>query len=248
MQVTFRNLMWAMYPLSVILIFSGVSKSKPIKKHGTAWTLGTLLGVTKHRSIRFYQSGSYKSENITAGKRISTALWIKNLTFYQVGIPFLLSKKRKLWDGQISQHMFSRNISFKVEPCGTSPYIWNTFIQGTTPFRGYKILSRKNVQIIFVPVISDWRDTFFLGPKTGFNLPSGDTLKKRLTTKSVDNFKFTLLRRATAFTRRTISLKLMYFTCGNATHHNAARDKVNLVFLHIVYLLEIIIAADPETK
>ena len=31
----------------------------------------------------------------------------------------------------------------------------------------------------------------------------------------------------------------MYFTCGNATHHNAARDKVNLVFLHIVYLLEI---------
>ena len=89
---------------------------------------------------------------------------------------------------------------------------------------------------------------FFLGRKAGFNLPSGDTLKKRLTTKSVDNFKFTLLRRTTAFTRRTISLKLMYFTCGNATHNNAARDKVNLDFLHIIYLLEIIIAADPETK
>ena len=40
----------------------------------------------------------------------------------------------------------------------------------------------------------------------------------------------------------------MYFTCGNATHNNAARDKVNLDFLHIIYLLEIIIAADPETK
>lgn len=92
------------------------------------------------------------------------------------------------------------------------------------------------------------KEHFFSGSENGFNLPSGDTLKKRLTTKSVDNFKFTLLRRATAFTRRTISLKLMYFTCGNATHHNAARDKVNLVFLHIVYLLEIIIAADPETK
>ena len=47
------------------------------------------------------------------------------------------------WDGQISQHMFSRDISFKVEPCGTSPYIWNTFIQGTTPFRGYKIFPGK---------------------------------------------------------------------------------------------------------
>ena len=51
-----------------------------------------------------------------------------------------------------------------------------------------------------------------------------------------------------AITRRTISLKLTYFTCGNATHNNAARDKVNLDFLHIIYLLEIIIAADPETK
>ena len=30
---------------------------------------------------------------------------------------------------------------------------------------------------------------FFLGPKTGFNLPSGGHTQKRLTTKSVDNFK-----------------------------------------------------------
>ena len=67
--------------------------------------------------------------------------------------------------------MFSRNISFKVEPCGTSPYIWNTLIQGTTPFRGYKILSWKNVQIIFVPVISDWRDTFFWVQKPGLTSP-----------------------------------------------------------------------------
>ena len=89
---------------------------------------------------------------------------------------------------------------------------------------------------------------FFWVRKPGLTSPPGTHSKKRLTTKSADNFKFTLLTRATAFTRRTISLKLMYFTCGNATHNNAARDKVNLDFLHIIYLLEIITAADPETK
>ena len=34
------------------------------------------------------------------------------------------------------------------------PFLWDTSIQGTHPFRGHKIRSRRNVQIIFVFIIS----------------------------------------------------------------------------------------------
>ena len=34
------------------------------------------------------------------------------------------------------------------------PLLWDTSIQGTPPFRGHKIWSRKNVHIIFVSVTS----------------------------------------------------------------------------------------------
>ena len=118
---------------------------------------------------------------------------------------------------------FSR-VPFSVEP---PPFIWNTFIWGTAPFRGQNLIPEKcshNLCTCYLYSRDNsvqGKETLFLSPKTGFNLPSGDTLKKRLTTKSVDNFKFTLVTMTTASTTPTISLKLMYFACGNATHNNA---------------------------
>ena len=70
--------------------------------------------------------------------------------------------------------------------------LWDTSVQGTSPFRGHKIWSRKNVRIIFVFVNSIVWTPLFRG-KGHFNN------NKWLTTKIVDNFKCSLVTMAAAF-------------------------------------------------
>ena len=89
--------------------------------------------------------------------------------------------------------------------------------QGTLPFRGQKIWSRKNVRIIFVSVTSTEGAPLFRRKghfKLRFSLYSGDILafKTWPTTNRVDTSKSTLI---------TISLKSTFCTCGNSTHNIA---------------------------
>ena len=90
--------------------------------------------------------------------------------------------------------------------------LWDTSIQGTAPFRGLKIWSRKNVHRIFVFVTSTegillfrGKKHFFWVPKPGFNFYSGNTLalkkvKKWLTTIIVDTvFRSALLSYGESF-------------------------------------------------
>ena len=131
-----------------------------------------------------------------------------------------------------------------VAPCDESitvkPLLRDTFIQGTLLFRAQKILSRKNVHIIFVFATSmegtllftRGKGHFFWIPKPGVNLHLGETLaiKKWLTTKIIDKlFKRTLVTVVTAFKTRTISLKSMYCTFRNSTH-NRRRDNLTMIF------------------
>jgi len=71
--------------------------------------------------------------------------------------------------------------------------LWDTSLQETPPFRGHKIWSRKNVDIIFVSVTSiegipllRGKGHFLWVPKPRLNLHLGDTPapKKWLTTKA----------------------------------------------------------------
>ena len=62
------------------------------------------------------------------------------------------------------------------------PLLWDTSIQGSPPFRGHKIWSRKNVHMIFVSIPSSVGTPLFRGkahifwvPKPGVNLHSEDT-------------------------------------------------------------------------
>ena len=89
--------------------------------------------------------------------------------------------------------------------------------QGTLPFRGQKIWSRKNVRIIFVSVTSTEGAPLFRRKeqfKPRFSLYSGDTLafKTWPTTNRVDTSKSTLI---------TTSLKSTICTCENSTHNIA---------------------------
>ena len=63
------------------------------------------------------------------------------------------------------------------------PLLWDTSVQGTSPFRGDKIWSRKNVHIIFEFVNSvvgtppfRGKGHFFWVPKPGLNLHTKDSL------------------------------------------------------------------------
>ena len=64
------------------------------------------------------------------------------------------------------------------------PHVWDNSIQETTPFRGHKIWSRKNVHIIIFVFVTSVEGTplfrgkrhFFWVRKPEFNLHSGDTL------------------------------------------------------------------------
>ena len=60
--------------------------------------------------------------------------------------------------------------------------LWNTSIQRAPPFRGHKIGSRKNVNIIFVSFTSvvgtrRRKGHFFWVTKPGFTFHSGNTLE-----------------------------------------------------------------------
>ena len=97
------------------------------------------------------------------------------------------------------------------------PFQWDTSNQGTLPFRGQKIWSRKNVRIIFVPVTSTEGAPLFRRKghfKPRFSLYSGDTLafKTWPRTNRFDTSKSTLI---------TTSLKSTFCTCGNSTHNIA---------------------------
>ena len=99
---------------------------------------------------------------------------------------------------------------------------WNLSFE--TPL--YKVWSRKNVHIMFVTSIKGTpvfrkKGHLFWVLKPRFNLHSGDTLghKKLLTTRVIDKFKSSLVTMATAFKTQTISLKSIYYTCGNSTHN-----------------------------
>ena len=131
-----------------------------------------------------------------------------------------------------------------VAPCEESitvkPLLWDTFSQETPLFRGHNILSRKNVDIIFVfatsiegtPLFTRGKEHFFWIPKPGFNLHLGETLaiKKWLTTKIIDKlFKRKLVTTVTAFKTWTISLQSMNCTCGNSTHDHR-RDNLTMIF------------------
>ena len=100
------------------------------------------------------------------------------------------------------------------------PLHYDTSFEGTSPFRGHKIWSRRNVHIIFVSVTSIEGTPLFRGkgrilrvPKRGFNLHSGDTLaiKKWLSLSAHDE----------CFQKWINSLKSMYCTSGNSTHNIA---------------------------
>ena len=80
------------------------------------------------------------------------------------------------------------------------PLLWDTSIQGTSPFRGHKIWSQKNALIIFVLVTTIDGTPLFRGKghilwvlKLGFTLHSGDTLtfKRWLTTERIHILKRT---------------------------------------------------------
>ena len=120
------------------------------------------------------------------------------------------------------------------------PFQWDTSNQGTLPFRGQKIWSRKNVRIIFVSVTSTEGAPLFGRKehfKPRFSLYSGDTLAFTTwpTTNRVDTSKSTLI---------TISLKSTFYTCGNSTH-NIAEISLAWFFLHYVAALP---AADSEAE
>ena len=126
------------------------------------------------------------------------------------------------------------------ESITVKPLLWDTFSQETPLFRGHNILSRKNVDIIFVfatsiegtPLFTRGKEHFFWIPKPGFNLHLGETLaiKKWLTTKIIDKlFKRTLVTTVTAFKTWTISLQSMNCTCGNLTHDHR-RDNLTMIF------------------
>ena len=89
----------------------------------------------------------------------------------------------------------------------------------TTPYRGHKIWSGKDVHMIFISVtyiegtpLFKGKGQVFLVLKPGFNLHSADTLalKTWLTTKKVDIFKCTLMTMMAAFTNWTISFTSIY--------------------------------------
>ena len=99
---------------------------------------------------------------------------------------------------------------------------WNLSFE--TPL--YKVWSWKNVHIMFVTSIKGTpvfrkKGHLFWVLKPRFNLHSGDTLghKKLLTTRVIDKFKSSLVTMVTAFKTQTISLKSIYYTCGNSTHN-----------------------------
>ena len=46
------------------------------------------------------------------------------------------------------------------------PFLWDTSIQGTPPFRGHKICPQKNVHIIFHYLLPQGRETLFVGPES----------------------------------------------------------------------------------
>ena len=120
------------------------------------------------------------------------------------------------------------------------PLLWDTSIQGSTPFRGQKIWPWENSHIIFVfvtsiegtPLFRGWGH-FFWVPKPEFYLHSGDTLalKTWLTTMRVDFFCCTLVTMLIAFMNWTISLKSMYCTSVNWTY-NVAEMSQWWLFLH----------------
>ena len=96
--------------------------------------------------------------------------------------------------------------------CTETPWV-------TTPYRGHKIWSGKDVHMIFISVtyiegrpLFKGKGQVFLVLKPGFNLQSGDTLalKRWPTTKKVDIFKSTLMTMMAAFTNWTISFTSIY--------------------------------------
>ena len=73
--------------------------------------------------------------------------------------------------------------ALQVQKATVEPLHWETSIQGTPPFRGHKIWSRKNTHIIFAPITSiagtplfRGKGHFFWFSKPVFNLHSGDIL------------------------------------------------------------------------
>ena len=57
---------------------------------------------------------------------------------------------------------------------GTSP--WDTSIQGTPPFTGHQIRSRKNVHIIFVSITLELKRHLFSGERDSFSGPGNPGL------------------------------------------------------------------------
>ena len=143
--------------------------------------------------------------------------WVNLLSY---GAPLLPQSTLSLSVSLLSSPSSSLASSILVPPSAIlqwNLFLWNTPIQGTPLFRRHKILSRKNVHIIFVSVTSIEETPLFRGKghfvwvlKPWFNLHLGDTLAlKKWLTKNCDKFKCTLVTMMTAFTKWTISLKSM---------------------------------------
>ena len=126
-----------------------------------------------------------------------------------------LRKSNQGWtNGRLKKYLIPEDtVNFLFQILNTvEPLLWDTSIQGTAPFRGLKIWSRKNVHRIFVFVTSTegillfrGKKHFFWVPKPGFNFHSGNTLalkkvKNWLTTIIVDTvFRSVLLSYGDSF-------------------------------------------------
>ena len=91
------------------------------------------------------------------------------------------------------------------------PLLWDTSIQGSPPFRGHKIWSRKNVHIIFVSILSSEgtpgeRHTFSGSRNPGLTSIQGTPNHSEsagLTTKRVNISNCALITMIEAFTKKT---------------------------------------------
>ena len=114
----------------------------------------------------------------------------------------------------------TRNYLTTVEP-----FLWDTFIQRSPPFKGHELRSRKSVHMIFVFVTSiegtplfRGKGHFFWVPKPRFN----HTLA--LTTKIVDKFKCLLSKWRQLSKHELCQLKSLHCSCGNSVHNIADKS------------------------
>ena len=105
--------------------------------------------------------------------------------------------------------------------------IWDTSIQGTPPFRGHKIWSRKNVHVIFVFVTSILRRHLYSGERG--NLSGSGTRTPFSTQKVTDHKNRWNHNNGNSFRQNKNCLSLNWCTANTYT---TSRGKLIMIFIH----------------